>query len=341
MDFSKLSDYTPKSFWDKTEGKVGIGGVVAIIGLIGFLLFTNIAWIISLLQNTLHTIFLLVAVAATLYVVLDKRTRTLLANVYKSIIRFLTGIFVTIDPIGILKNYLDDLRSKESEVNKQVASLKGEIGKIRRLIKENENTISKNQKMAIAAQKSGASTQVVLAVRKAGRKQNFNKSLAEVEERMNKLYQVLKKVSENVAFFIEDLDDEIATREAEYKAIKAGHSAIKGAMGVFSSVSEEELFNQAMDFVVEETGRRIGEIEYFLEVSEKFMAGIDLENYMFELEGLELLENWEKEQSTLISDKDKGDLLKGVPVEKIKSTVQKSKKTGYLDIMNEWKNSQR
>ncbi|MES0489664.1 MAG: hypothetical protein ABUK01_06720 [Leptospirales bacterium] len=339
MDLSKLSEFSPKSFWQKTEGQVGKVGIVAILAVIGFFFVVNIQWIVGLLQNTLHTILLFVTIAAVLYIVFDKRTRTLVSGVYKSIIRFLTGIFVTIDPIGILKNYLSEMRDKEGAINAQVGNLKGEIGKINSIIKENQNAINKSQKMAVAAQKSGQNQQVVLAVRKAGRKQNFNKSLSEVADRMNKLYEVLKKVSENVAFFIEDLDDEIVTRVAEFKAIKAGHSAIKGAMGVFNNVSEEELFNQAMDFVVQETGRRIGEIEYFLEVSEKFIEGIDLENNMFEMEGLELLETWEKENSSIISNKDKGDLLKGVPVSKIKSTLKKERKSSYLDIMNEWKNS--
>lgn len=340
LDFTNMADFKPKSFWKKAEGKVGIVGLLAIAGGIGFLIISNITWIIGLLSVTLHAILLFAAIAAVLYLFFDKRIRTLMLYFYKSIIRWITGIFIAIDPIGILKNYLVDLHKKEKTINSQIGNLKGEIGKIQKTIKDNKDAISMSKKMAVAAQRTGHNKQVVLQVRKAGRKQNFNKNLSEVADRMSVLYNVLKKVSENVSFFIEDLEDEVSTREAEYKAIRAGHSAIKGAMGVMKGTSEEELFNQAMDYVVEETGRKIGEIEYFLDASEKFITGIDIENNMFEIEGLEMLEKWEEQsESYIIDGKTKSKIINGATAESIKTTVKKHQKSNYKEILNEWKNN--
>ena len=51
--------------------------------------------------------------------------RNLVWYMYKSVMRWITGIFVQIDPIGILKSYIDDLRSNLGKMNSQIAALKG------------------------------------------------------------------------------------------------------------------------------------------------------------------------------------------------------------------------
>ena len=194
--FPKLSEFSPRSFWKRPEGKVGMVGLLALALGIGYLVFINLSWIVGLLSVTLHAILLFAVIAAILYMFFDSRIRNLIFYGYRSVIRFITGIFISIDPIGILKNYLVELGKKESKINAQIANLKGEIGKINKIMKDNESEINMSQKMAQAAQRTGHNKQVVLQVRKAGRKQSFNKNLSEVAQRMSKLYNVLKKVSE-------------------------------------------------------------------------------------------------------------------------------------------------
>jgi len=338
MDPNQLQKFD-LGFWKKPEGKVGTIITFALLGGLGFLIFINMNRIVRLLQNTLYAVLLFCGIAALIYMILDRRLRTLILYLYKSIIRFITSIFITIDPIGILKNYLDDLREKQSHIQKQTANLKGEMGIVEKTMSENDRIIQKSKKLAAAAKEMGENRQVVLNARKAGRKQNFNKSLSEVYDRMSKLYNILIKINENVNFFIEDLEDEIQTREAEYKAIKAGHSAIKGALSVFKGLPNKvDLFNQAMDYVIEDTGKKIGEIEYFLEASEKFITSIDIENQAYEIEGFDMLEEWEKQSSlSIIEDSTKQKILNGASAESIKSDNTKSSKSSYMDILEEWK----
>src|SRR4030042_540304 len=108
---TELEDLKPKSFWKKPEGVTGI--IFAILLAIGggFLL----TWLLPLIQTTLHAILLLVGIGALTYVLLDSRFRNLIFFMYKSIMRFITKLFVEIDPIGILKTRKAG-RLKESNV---------------------------------------------------------------------------------------------------------------------------------------------------------------------------------------------------------------------------------
>ena len=60
------------------------------------------------------------------------------------------------------------------------------------------------------------------------------------------------------------------------------------------------MFEQAMEVMADRVGQQVGEIERFLEVSKTFMDSIDLQNGVFEEEGMEMLEKWEKESSLIL-----------------------------------------
>src|SRR5680860_1323946 len=99
----------PKSFWKKPEGVTGtlfLGGIL--LGA-GYLIFANMAAIVALFSNVLYLSLILIALAVILYMVFDPRMRNLVWYMYKSVMRWVTGLFVQIDPIGILKSYVQDL----------------------------------------------------------------------------------------------------------------------------------------------------------------------------------------------------------------------------------------
>jgi hypothetical protein len=91
----------------------------------GYLLYQALPTLITLASNTLYFAGLLAALAAVIYMVLDPKMRNLVWYVYKSIMRAITGVFVQIDPIGILKSYIEDLKDNLGKMNSQISNLKG------------------------------------------------------------------------------------------------------------------------------------------------------------------------------------------------------------------------
>jgi phage shock protein A len=305
-----MQSMKPKNFWERPEGVTGGIFMAAILIGGGYLLYKALPTLITLAQNTLYLAGLLAALAAVVYVVLDPKMRNLLWYAYKSIMRWITGIFVQIDPIGILKSYIEDLKDNLSKMNQQISKLKGQMYKLNEMIKQNQRTIQSNLSLAGKAKETGKEALMVLQARKAGRLQESNMKLEDLYKRMEVLYRVLTKMYENSEIMLEDLTDQVSVKEQEYKAIKASHSAIRSAMNILSGNSDKKyMYDMALEAMADDVGQKVGEMERFMDMSKNFMDGIDLQNGVFEEEGLAMLEKWEKEGVSFLLGGDKGKLV--------------------------------
>ncbi|MBK8426925.1 MAG: hypothetical protein IPL27_13555 [Lewinellaceae bacterium] len=307
---SELQPIKPKNFWERPEGVTGGLFMAAILLGGGYLLYQALPTLIALAQNTLYLAGLLAALAAVVYMVLDPKMRNLIWYMYKSIMRWFTGMFVQIDPIGILKSYIDDLKDSLSKMNTQISSLKGQMYKLGEMIKQNQRNIQNNLNMAGKAKETGKEALMVLQARKAGRLQDSNVKLEDLYKRMEVLYRVLTKMYENSEIMLEDLSDQVVVKEQEYKAIKASHSAIRSAQAILSGNSDKKyMYDMALEAMAEDVGQKVGEMERFMDMSKNFMDGIDLQNGVFEEEGLAMLEKWEKEGVSVLLGGEKNKII--------------------------------
>ena len=56
------------------------------------------------------------------------------------------------------------------------------------------------------------------------------------------------------------------------------------------------MFDQAMEVIADDVANKVGEMEQFMELSANFMESVDLQNGIFEEEGLKMLEEIRKEK---------------------------------------------
>ena len=276
----------------------------------GYLLYQALPTLIELAKNSLYLAGLLAALAGVIYVVLDPKMRNLIWYMYKSFMRWITGMFVQIDPIGILKSYIDDLKDNLGSMNTQISRLKGQMYKLSEMIRQNQRDIQTNLGIASKAKETGKEAIMVLKARKAGRLQESNMKLEDLYKRMEVLYRVLTKMYENSEIMLEDLQDQVMVKEQEYKAIKASHSAIRSATAILSGNSDKKyMYDMALEAMAEDVGQKVGEMERFMDMSKNFMESIDLQNGVFEEEGLQMLEKWEKEGVSFLLGKDKDTII--------------------------------
>lgn len=296
-------DFKQKSFWQRPEG---ITGFIFLAGLIvggGYLLYTFLPALITLTQNVLYLSLLLMALGAIVYMVLDPKMRNLIWYMYKSVMRSVTGMFVNLDPIGVLKSYVEDLEDNLSKMSKQIGNLKGQMRKMTTIIQDNDREIENNMRIASAAQKQGMENQMVLASRKAARLKESNEKYATLHAKMEIMYRILDKMYKNSEILLEDTRDQVKVKEQERKAIRASHSAMKSAMSVISGDPDKRaMFDMAMEAVADDVANKVGEMERFMEMSANFMDSIDLQNGVFEEEGLKMLEKWEQESTLMLLD---------------------------------------
>jgi hypothetical protein len=184
----------PKSFWQRPEGVTGGLFLVAGIAAAAYYLLpilNKIVW------EGVNLAIGLGVLGGLVYILLDPKVRNLVWYMYKSIMRWITGIFVQIDPIGILKSYIDDLKSSLGKMSTQIANLKGQMYKLSEMIKQNQRDIQNNLGLASKAKEVGRDSIMVLKARKAGRLQESNMKLDDLYKRMEVLYRVLVKMYEN------------------------------------------------------------------------------------------------------------------------------------------------
>jgi len=285
-----------KTFWQRPEGKTGALILIALAIVAVIYSGPLIAFIIGLLQSTITMIALFVVVGIMLYVLLDPKMRTLIWYMYKSFMRWLTGIFVQLDPIKILESYVEYLHKNLKEMDQHIAKLKGQMSKLKRIIATNKKEMEQNLRIAEAAKKKGNMELVAINTRQFGRLKDSNEKYQKLLSKMELLYKVLSKIYKNSEYLIKDTENEVRMRKQEAKAIKAGHSAMKRAMSIIKGDTDKKMmFDMATEALAEDVHTKIGEMERFIEISGSFIDSVDLQNGIYEQEGLELLEKMEKE----------------------------------------------
>ena len=315
-----------KSFWERKEGFTGMLFGILGIGLVGWGLVTALPTLIALASGTITLVAMCVVLALMLMVVLDKRFWLLSWSMYQSLMRFITGIFVNIDPIGICKDYINQLVKKKDNINNELTNLKGQQESVTEAIATATDKMQKALAIAKEADKKGMADAVAINAREAERQKEFITKMQFILDKINMLYQMLSKVESNCETIIEDTRNQVQAKELERKMWKATSSAIHSASSILTGGADERaLFEAGMESIQADIAHKNGELDRFVDVSKKIMDNIDLSNGVMQDKGMELLKQFESESgSILISDKDKKRILADtsftVPTTKKKST---------------------
>ncbi|MGE5355040.1 MAG: hypothetical protein ACM3PT_02295 [Deltaproteobacteria bacterium] len=304
------SNIQNKTFWQRPEGKTGaifLGGLI--LGG-GYLLYNFLPQILAFAQGTLGLAVVILVIGAVLYMALDPKMRALVSFMYKSVMRWVTSLFVKIDPISVLKTYVDDLKGNLEKMGRQIGLLRKQMHQLKEVIFNNQKELKENLSLASDAKEDNKTDEMILKSRKAGRLKESNIKLEELYKKMEILYRVLDKMERNSKIMLEDIQDQVTIKERERIAMRASHSAMKSAMDIIKGDKDKRaVFDMALEAVADDVSKKVGEMERFMDISENFMKSIDLQNGIFEEEGLKLLEQWEKEGSSFILGEDKKALL--------------------------------
>jgi hypothetical protein len=298
---------TQKSWLQKPEGKFGSAVTLALLAGVGgtviYFWGLILPWVIAMLENTLTALALAGIIALIGVVVFDKRWRNLIWYGYKSFMRMLTGLFIEIDPIGILKTYVESLKKKLQEMDTSIANLGGQLRKLKEQIDKNEANRMHSLQLAQQAQKHGDEMRnvFVLQSRQAGRLGKSNMTLQNLYDRMEALMKVLKKMRAASGLLVEDIQGEVEVKTAERAALLAGYNAFTNARKIMQGGDDErEMFDMTMEKLADDYGMKMGEIETFMDMSKAVIDGVDLDNGIYEADALAQLEEWEKKSQNLL-----------------------------------------
>jgi hypothetical protein len=313
-----------KSFWSRPEGKTGMVALGLLAGALVYGWGQIVPFIVSMLADTLHMVFLGAILAAVLFVLFSSRTHLL----FRLLMRWITGLIINIDPIGILKDHLSQMRKRREVMAQQISNVSGQIRYLKDIIDKNHELANENMRLAAHAKKIATSTadqneqlrmslQMKAKANQAGRLEKSNLSYQQLLSKLQNIYDLLSKWAVHIDFYIEDTENEVKQKEIEYKTINSAFRAYRTALSVIKGNSDErELYNTTMDRLAEEAGRKLGEMEDFQRLAQNFMDTIDLENGAVETEALQKLDAYEQKLLTS-GNSDTAFLLPGATAEPV------------------------
>jgi hypothetical protein len=301
---NKMSDLLKsREAWGRNLVTLLLVGAIAATGIYYWGLI--VPFLLEMATNTLKLAGACAALGAMLWVVLDPKMRTLALYGYRSLTRWLTRQFIDIDPIGILNTYVARLKERLSEMEEAIGSLQGQRDQLASFISKNEEERVHELQRAAQAKKimeqggdnaADMRGQMQLSGRQAGRLEASNKTLSALLVRMDNLLKALKKMRDTSSMLMQDIQADVKLRTEEYKMVTKGFSAFQRAQKMMASGgAEKELYDQTLDKLAEDYSEKMGQIEYFMEVSKSMINGADLDNLAYEDSALAQLEKWEKE----------------------------------------------
>lgn len=235
-----------------------------------------------------------------------------LAALYSIIMYRMTDAIITIDPIAIIKDYLDDLRKSLHKINDQLDLVKKQENKLQMDIQANVQEISKCRERVIKAQQLMAKTdptteqhieyKTVVAIdsSQAGRLSASNERLAQVVTKISGFRKILERMRIQSNFVLKDMELEVKVRESEFKAVNAGAEVLKSVKALLDgSGVKRELYDKSLEFMKEDLAFKIGQIERFMETSGSILTSGDIDTEILTEKGLNLLDEWNKKGELL------------------------------------------
>ncbi|SEI96942.1 hypothetical protein SAMN04487995_2800 [Dyadobacter koreensis] len=308
-DFTQIGgsqdDHSKRSYWSKPEGITSLlflGG----LGAFGLYYWNKLAaFLIDVTQNTLYLGFLLAVLAVLVFLFTSKDVRTAVFFLFKTLMRKITGLIIKLDPIAIMKIYIDDLKEKREKMQGQINILAGQLVKLNKKITENNEEIK--QKFAEANKASqmtdrpGMKETASLATIEGAGLQEMNEKLFPLQRNMKTILEFMEKVNKSADYIIKETEIKVKLKEAEYRIVKESSNALRTAVSIFKGNPDKKFyFDESMEYIQDDMSLKLGEMKRAMDLSLDFINGVDVQNGILSDKGQAMLEAYNKGDFKLI-----------------------------------------
>ncbi|MGG7664973.1 hypothetical protein [Dyadobacter sp. BHUBP1] len=308
-DFTQIGgsqeDHSKKSYWSRPEGITSLlflGGVGAVV-----LYFWNkiAAFLIEVTQNTLYLGFLMAILALVIFLLTSKDVRTAAFFLFKSLMRSITGLIIKLDPIAIMKIYVDDLKEKREKMQGQINTLAGQLVKLNKNINENNERIKQKfaeaNKASTMLDRPGMKETASLATIEGAGLQEMNEKLLPLQRNMKTVLEFMEKVNKSADYIIKETEIKVKLKEAEYRIVKESSNALRTAISIFKGNPDKKFyFDESMEYIQDDMSQKLGEMKRAMDLSLDFINGVDVQNGLLSDKGQAMLEAYNSGQFKLI-----------------------------------------
>ncbi len=285
-----LQGYTPKSFWKRPEGPFGMVALAALIVGGGIGLYAILPFLISLLTDTLHMIGLAAVLIAILWLVFNPTFRTAVSNLFQNVVRFFASWVVETDPIGILRNNLDDMKKAKYNLDQTLQRFSGSDEKLQRSIAAKSEEINnlgrkaaKAEQMANAAadpmERERLSLQRQTFLEQAGMLMQGVKQLQALEDQTSKMLKTFQHWSQIADSKIQRTENKVNFLAEQRRMILDAKATLGVGQQLLRGNPEQlKMVDMALDYLEEDTSRTLGEIREFSRYTDKLLTDDQIES---------------------------------------------------------------
>jgi hypothetical protein len=285
-----LQNYTPKSFWKRPEGPFGMVVLAAIIVGAGVGLYVILPFLITLLTNTLYAGALAAVLIAVLWLAFNPTFRAAVRNLFQYMVRWFASWVVETDPIGILRNNLDDMKKAKSDLDQTLQRFAGSDERLQRSIAaKNDEINSLGHKAAKAEQMAGAASDQMEKERlmlerqtfleKAGMLMQGVKQLQALEDQTSKMLHTFQHWSQIADSKIQRTENKVGFLAEQRKMILDAKATLGVGQRLLRGNPEQlKMVDMALDYLEDDTSRTLGEIREFSRYTDKLLTDDQIES---------------------------------------------------------------
>jgi hypothetical protein len=285
-----LQGYTPKSFWKRPEGPFGVVVLIALILAGSYALYIILPYLIALLTNVLYASVLAGVLVAIGWLVLNPTFRNAVKNLFQNIVRWFASWVVETDPIGILRNNLDDMKKEKNSLDQTVQRFSGSEERLQRNIAAKNDEINTLGRKATKAEQMAGGTsdqmererlllQRQTFLEKAGMLMQGVKQLQALEDQTSKMLNTFQHWSQIADSKIQRTDNKVSFLAEQRKMILDAKATLGVGQRLLRGNPEQlKIVDMALDYLEEDTARTLGEIREFSRYTDKLLTNEQIES---------------------------------------------------------------
>ena len=283
------------SNWDKPGGTLGkiVAAGAAVGGVV--LLYKILPYLITLTENIWHLGILAGGLVAVGFLLTNDTFRKTFSMAYFMLMRKITGLFIEINPIAILKQGVFEMKQKIKEIEEQMSKVKALILRNEKRVTEKKKALENELLKLEEYEKRGMGDYALVTQRQVDR---LTDSVKKSETRLKDSkawYEVLTKLKERADLVVLDTENEVNDKEEEFEAIRAQHNAFKSIKSIIKGNPDEmDLFARAMEFIENDISLRLGEMTDIMDGTSALLAEMDIDDGVTAARAAEILEKYKK-----------------------------------------------
>ncbi len=175
-------------------------------------------------------------------------------------------------------------------MDEQLGNLNGSIRTLQNQIDTNQKEAEHSMALANQADKKMATANLspldqqqylsakVTNQRHAASLLNINKSLTDLRDKLQVLYNQLIRWRATAEFQVTDKENRVSEEEMRRKALKKAYSVFQAAKKIFrGDPVANQIYDQTLEYLADDAGQMLGEMEDFNRLANKLMTNMDLE----------------------------------------------------------------